>query len=102
MTDPIIALTPAQEAAQELQASQEGWAHRVIVALDQFINVFLVRGQPGETISTHAARADRLGKTWGIYMSRFLNVFQTDHGAKARAGDIQRAKNLLKIEEGWQ
>jgi hypothetical protein len=99
--DPIVALTPAQEVIQEQQAASEGWAHRSIVAFDQLVNVFLLRGQPGETISTHAARADRLGNAWGVWMSRFLNIFQSDHGAKARAGDIQRAKNLLKIEESW-
>jgi hypothetical protein len=102
MTDPVIALSTPQEEAQELQASQEGWAHRVLVALDQFGNVFLFRGQPGETISTHAARADRLGKTWGRWMCITLNLFQADHGSKARAGDIQRAKNLLRIENAWK
>lgn len=99
--DPVQPLTPQQEAVQEAQAAAEGWVHRSIVALDQLGNVWLFRGQPGETISTHSARADREGKAWGKYMCIFLNLFQGDHGAKARAGDIQRAKNLLRIENEW-
>ncbi len=102
MPDAIIPLTPAQETHEESQAAKEGWIHRSLVALDQFANVVFFRGQPGETISTHSARADRLGKAWGRVMSRFLNLFQSDHGAKARAGDIERAKNLLRIENAWQ
>lgn len=99
--DAIISLTPEQEAHQEQTAAREGWMHRSLVAFDQMVNVIIFRGQPGETISTHSARADRLGKTWGKVMSRFLNFFQSDHGAKARAGDIERAKNLLEIEARW-
>lgn len=101
MADAIIPLTPEQEVHQELTAAKEGWFHRSLVAFDQMINVIIFRGQPGETISTHSARADRLGKTWGKLMSRFLDLFQADHGAKARAGDIERAKNLLAIEARW-
>jgi hypothetical protein len=101
MSSIITPLSPAEEVIEEQTASREGWLHRILVALDQFGNVFLFRGQPGETISTHAARACRLGKTWGRAMSAFLDIFQADHGSKARAGDIERAKNLLRIEDAW-
>lgn len=97
----ITPLSPAEEAQQEQQASQEGWARRSLVAFDQMCNVIIFRGQPGETISTHAARAARLGHKWGIWLSAALNVVQGDHGAKARAGDIERAKNLLRVENAW-
>lgn len=102
MADAITPLSPTEEIHEEGQAAQEGWIHRSLVAFDQLINVVLCKGQPGETISTHSARADRLGKTWGKWISRFLNIFQSDHGAKARAGDIERAKNLLRIEDAWK
>jgi hypothetical protein len=32
-------------------------------------------------------------------MSRFLDLFQKDHGAKAQAGDIERAKAVEALEE---
>lgn len=101
MPDVITPLTPAQESQQESQTAQEGWIYRSLVAFDQLCNVTLLRGQPGETVSTHAARAARLGKTWGVWLSAALNVIQSDHGARARAGDIERAKNLLRIEKAW-
>ena len=98
MSDPITPLTPAQTQVQEAKAAKEGYAHRDLVALDQFLNV-MADGSPDETISSRAARADEKGKLWGRVLSRFLNLFQSDHGAKAQAGDVERAEVVEAIEK---
>lgn len=95
--NPVTPLTPDQTAQQEQQAAKEGYAHREAVALDVFVNETL-GGPMGETISSRAARAAVEGKWWGIVMSKFLNLFQKDHGAKAVAGDLERAENLESVE----
>jgi hypothetical protein len=97
LADPIKPLTPQQTTAQENKAAAEGYLHRDLVGLDQFVNV-LADGKPDETISSRAARADLKGKWWGRTMSRFLNLFQPDHGAKAEAGDAERAETIEKAE----
>lgn len=98
MKNPVKPLTPEQEAVQEVQTAHEGYVHRVLVAFDIFCNV-IFRGLPDETISSHAARAALAGKFWGIALSRFLNLFQKNHGALAQAGDRARAKIVLSAEE---
>jgi hypothetical protein len=98
MSDPITPLTPAQVAKQEAQASKEGYLHKDLVGLDQFTTV-LTGGNPDETISSRSARAAEQGKTWGTLMSKFLNLFQKDHGPKAQAGDVERAAAVASIEE---
>jgi hypothetical protein len=32
-------------------------------------------------------------------MSKFLDLFQKDHGAKAQAGDVVRAEDVITTEE---
>jgi hypothetical protein len=98
MSDPITPLSSTQLATQEAQAANEGAVHRDLVAVDIAANEILLRGQMDETISSHAARADESGKRWGRYLSKFLNLFQSDHGAKAQAGDLERAQNVTRIE----
>jgi hypothetical protein len=98
MTDPITPLTPAEVALQEQQAAHEDFVRRVAVATDVLINVF-TGGDPDETISSRAARASQKGSRWGIEMSKFLDLFQKDHGAKAQAGDLQRAEAVAALEK---
>lgn len=98
MTNPITPLDPTQTQHEEEQAAKEGYVHRALVGLDQFVNV-LTGGEPDETISSRAARASVKGKIWGKAMSGFLNLFQKDHGAKAQAGDTERAKHVSDIEQ---
>jgi hypothetical protein len=99
MPDPIQPLTPAEAQVQEQEAAHEGWLHRDLVAVDIAANVVVLKGQPDETISSHAARADEQGKRWGRWMSRFLDIFQKDHGPKAQSGDIERAENVERLED---
>jgi hypothetical protein len=39
------------------------------------------------------------GKRWGIILSKALDVFQANHGADAVAGDLERAENVVYLEE---
>jgi hypothetical protein len=98
MSNPITPLTAAQAQKQASQAAQEGYLHRDLVALDQGVNVAL-DGKPDETISSRAARAALAGSAWGRHVSAFLNLFQKDHGAKAQAGDVERAEAVEKLED---
>ncbi len=98
MSDGITPLTPAQVAKQEAQAEKEDYLKRALIGLDTFINV-LTDGDPDETISSRSARAAERGKKWGVILSKFLDIFQKDHGAKAQAGDVARAQTVLSAEE---
>lgn len=98
MSDGITPLTPVQQATQEAQAAKEAYLKRALVGLDMFMNV-LTDGDPDETISSRAARAAEKGKPWGILMSKFLDVFQHDHGPKAQAGDVGRAQAIITTED---
>jgi hypothetical protein len=99
MGSPIAPLDPTQLQQQEQQAEHEKYLHRMLVGLDQFLNV-VTDGDPDETISARSARAAEKGKPWGIAMCKFLNLFQKDHGPKAQAGDVARADAVLAAEDG--
>lgn len=97
MTDPITPLDPQQTAKEEDQAAKEGYLHREAVAIDIFADETL-DGPMDETISSRAARAARKGSWLGRALSKFLNLFQHDHGADAQAGDVERAQNVINLE----
>jgi hypothetical protein len=98
MSNGIIPLTPAQAATQEGRAEHEEYLKRALIGLDMFVNV-LTDGDPDETISSRSARAAERGQRWGIVMSKFLDIFQHDHGAKAQAGDVARAQSVIAVED---
>ena len=98
MSSPITPLTPEQTASEEAQAAKDGYFKRVLIGLDMFANT-IANGHPDETISSRSARAATQGKVWGKVTSRFLNLFQKNHGAKAEAGDVQRAQTVKYLEE---
>jgi hypothetical protein len=98
MSDGITPLTPGELALQEAQAEKEAYLRRALIGLDMFINV-LTDGDPDETISSRSARAAEKGKHWGVFMAKFLDVFQHDHGAKAQAGDVARAQAEIAAED---
>jgi hypothetical protein len=98
MSDGITPLAPDQLAQQEAQAEKEAYLKRALIGLDMFMNV-LTDGDPDETISSRSARAAEKGKPWGIFMSKFLDVFQHNHGAKAQAGDVARAQAVIAAED---
>jgi hypothetical protein len=82
---------------QMVQADKEGYLHRMLVALDQFLNV-IFRGRPGETISARSYRAALEGHVWGVILNFLLNIVQDNHGAKACAGDLARALSIAATE----
>jgi len=98
LSNPITPLTPSQVIIEEGQAQSEGYFLRVLIGFDIFMNV-IFGGNPDETISSRASRAATEGKLWGILMSKFLNIFQRDPGADAQSGDLQRADDVVKLEE---
>jgi len=54
------------------------WIFNTLVSLDQLGNT-LTGGDPDETISSRSAKANLEGKTWGIWMCKFLDIFDKGH-----------------------
>lgn len=75
------------------------YLHNFAVAEDQAANVLVTNGKPDETISSHAQRAADKGNWLGKGMTKFLHLFQKDHGHKAEAGDLRRAEDVVKTEK---
>lgn len=102
MNNPITPLTSEQIAEQEAKVSKERYIQKDLVGLDQFANV-LLGGSPDETISSRAARWDIEDKgikhEVGKIVSEGLDLFQSDHGAKAEAGDLERSETVRSIEK---
>jgi len=101
-TNPITPLTPTEIATQEQTAAAEGPVKRDLVAFDQFVNV-LADGDPDETISARMARWATedagLKRDVGSAVSAALNLAEPDHGAKAEAGDLERAQKVAAVEQ---
>lgn len=97
MSDGIVPLTPAQVTAHEASAAKEGYLHRVTEEADVLVNV-ATGGKQDETISSRSARDAEQGHKLGIVMSKFLDIFQKDHGATAIAADLERAQVIEKVE----
>jgi hypothetical protein len=98
MSDGISPITPAEQAIQEAKSAREGYVTRDLVAIDEAANV-ITGGLPDETISSRSARAAERGSKFGILMSKFLDLFEKDHGALAQAGDVERAQAVEQIEK---
>jgi len=95
-------LTPEQIAYYEARAAKEGYLHRVLVGFDQFWNV-VAGGNPDETISARTRRAvdnpEVKHKLLAKVLNHILDDVQPNHGARAEAGDAERASKVLGIEE---
>lgn len=74
------------------------YLHNVLVGADQEANV-ITGGKPDETISSRSQRAADRGNPLGKGMTRFLHLFQKDHGHKAEAGDLRRAEDVEETEK---
>lgn len=98
-------LTPEQIAQAQAQAGKEGYVHRDLVALDQDVNVD-TGGMPDETISSRVRRVTDAHPGWswnpGVWLAKTLNaglnLIQGNHGAKAQAGDLERAEKVAAVE----
>lgn len=97
----ITPLTPGEQALAESQVTKEGYIKRNLIAFDQFANV-LLDGANDETISSRAARwaTHETGAKGAVgkIVSKALDLFEKDHGARAEAGDLQRAETVEQIE----
>lgn len=102
MSDPITPLTPEQTAIAQQHAQNEPYVERVLISdVDIPLNV-LTDGLPDETISSRWARWSKMTGIRGAIGragSRMLDWFQTDHGAKAIAGDAARAQKIEQVED---
>lgn len=78
-------------AIAEARAAKEGYLHRILVAFDIFLNVVVLAGCQGETISAHSFIASLEGKLWGKLMTKWLDGIQVSHGQKAASGDLERS-----------
>lgn len=74
------------------------YAHRAVVAIDQFGNVLIFHGMDDETISAHSARAAAKGEEWGKILLSVLDWIQPHHGTLAEQGDLDRAQAVEKTE----
>ncbi len=101
MSGPVTPLTPAQEAQAKASAAKEGYVMRNLVALDMDANV-LMGGSDDETISSRMARwaceGKGLRRAIGSVISKGLDLLQRNHGARAVAGDAERAAIVLETE----
>jgi len=81
------------------QAKKQGYIHRTLVGLDQFINV-ATGGAADDTISSRMQRwrinnvpkPNAAKRIFGTFMCGWLGIIQTDHDVKANAGDLGRAE----------
>lgn len=73
------------------------YLHNALVALDDFGNA-LTGGLPTETISSRSQRAADRGNRFGKFMVWWLDKIQSNHGVKAKQGDLRRAREIERIE----
>ena len=55
----------------------------ILIWIDQGFNVVIMRGDPDETVSSRAAKAQLRGKRWGCVLCNFLNKLDKNHCEKS-------------------
>jgi hypothetical protein len=55
----------------------------VLIRLDQGFNTIFMFGDPDETVSSRAAKAQLKGKRWGCVLCNFLNKLDRNHCEKS-------------------
>jgi hypothetical protein len=98
MTDLNSPLTQEQIAHAELQATHHRYFARVLVGLDEFMNV-AADGNLDETISARSQRLADSGNEFAKLLTHGLDLIQPQHGRKAEAGQLAQAEVVEKIEE---
>lgn len=65
---------------------------RLLLAIDQLLNVLICNGEPDETMSSAAWRMERDGRFWGFMRPVIdrLFWFQPDHCRKAYESELLR------------
>ena len=74
------------------------WIWNLLIATDQWFNAFF-HGDPDETISSRAAKAQIKGRRWGCLLCRFLDIFEKDHCIKSIEYDEGERIDPLPSEE---
>ncbi len=95
----VTPLNAEQTASEGAQAKSDSYVIRVLIALDMAANVAL-GGAEDETISADTALMAKKHEFLGSMVSRILDLFQANHGAKAAAGDLERAEAVEKTLVG--
>lgn len=105
LKQPVTPLTPEQEAAHKARVAKEGYASRVAIAADD-LGAAILGDKNDETMSSMAARAavedTGVKQEVGKVVSAGLDLVQADHGAKAIAGDEERAAEVIALEQASQ
>jgi hypothetical protein len=75
---------------------------RVLIALDQFINVAICNGEPDETMSSAAYRMERDGHFWG-FMRKVIDFLfyplQRDHCRAAYESELLRRQYSQEFQK---
>jgi hypothetical protein len=91
-------LTPEQIAKAELSATHHSYFARVLVGLDEFMNV-TADGKLDETISARAQRLSDQGNEFAKLLTHGLDLLQPQHGRKAEAGQLAQAQEIEGTEK---
>lgn len=102
MTDTgITPLTPERQALAAQETDKEGYVKRNLIALDE-LGATILGDKNDETMSSEFARMavedHGIKQEVGIVMSKGLDLIEPDHGAIAIAADLERAKEVEKLE----
>ena len=78
-----------------------GYLLRVLIAIDQFLNVLICNGEPDETMSSVAWRMERDGRFWGFMrpvIDWMFSPWMTEHCLKAYQSELLK----LQLAEEFQ
>lgn len=73
---------------------------RLLLAIDQLLNVLICNGEPDETISSAAYRMERDGRFWG-FMRPVIDTlfwFQPNHCRKAYESEVLRLQYAKEFQ----
>lgn len=98
MSDLNQRLTSDEIAAAEVKATHHSYVARVLVGVDEWLNV-ATGGSLDETISARAQRLSDSGNEFAKLLTHGLDLIQKQHGRKAEAGQLAQAEAVEKTEE---
>ena len=73
---------------------------RLLLAIDQLLNVAICNGEPDETMSSAAYRMERDGRFWG-FMRQVIDAlfwFQSQHCKKAYESELLRLQYAKEFQ----
>ena len=63
------------------------WLWRIVVWLDQGLNVIFLNGDPDETVSSHAGKDARKGERWACVLCKLLDKLDPGHCVRYMEAD---------------